>query len=160
LATGVSLIFFSAALLFVKLNLATSIPFAIGVMICLVPEGFQLTVSLWLALTARRMAERNVVVKRLSSVETAGSMTVLCVDKTGTITSGEMMVKKLWTGGKIFEVTGDGYSPDGHITFNGRKIGRSEDPAVSKLLEVGAFCNNTKLNPLSGRIGRWTSARA
>jgi len=156
LAIGVSLIFFSAAQLFVKLNLATSILFAIGVMICLVPEGFQLTVSLSLALTARRMAERNVVVKRLSSVETAGSMTVLCVDKTGTITSGEMMVKKLWTAGKIFEVTGDGYSPDGHITFNDRRIGRSEDPAVSKLLEVGAFCNNAKLNAPSDRIGRWT----
>jgi len=156
LAIGVSLIFFSAALLFVKLNLATSILFAIGVMICLVPEGFQLTVSLSLALTARRMAERNVVVKRLSSVETAGSMTVLCVDKTGTITSGEMMVKKLWATGEIFEVTGDGYSPDGQIAFNGRRIGRSEDIAVSKLLEVGAFCNNAKLNAPSDRIGRWT----
>jgi magnesium-transporting ATPase (P-type) len=156
LAIGVSLIFFSAALLFVKLNLATSILFAIGVMICIVPEGFQLTVSLSLALTARRMAERNVVVKRLSSVETAGSMTVLCVDKTGTITSGEMMVKKLWAAGKIFEVTGDGYSPDGHITFNGKKIGRIENSAVSKLLEIGAFCNNAKLNAPSDRIGRWT----
>jgi magnesium-transporting ATPase (P-type) len=156
LAIGVSLIFFSAALLFVRLNLATSILFAIGVMIALVPEGFQLTVSLSLALTARKMAERNVVVKRLSSVETAGSMTVLCVDKTGTITSGEMMVKKLWAAGKIFEVTGDGYSPDGHITFNGIKIGGGENSAVSKLLEVGAFCNNAKLNAPSDRIGRWT----
>jgi len=156
LAIGVSLIFFSAALLFVGLNLATSILFAVGVMICLVPEGFQLTVSLSLALTARKMAERNVVVKRLSSVETAGSMTVLCVDKTGTITSGEMMVKKLWTAGKIFEVIGDGYSPDGYITFNGKKIGRIENSAVSKLLEVSAFCNNAKLNAPSDRIGRWT----
>jgi magnesium-transporting ATPase (P-type) len=156
LAIGVSLIFFSAALLFVGLNLATSILFAVGVMICLVPEGFQLTVSLSLALTARKMAERNVVVKRLSSVETAGSMTVLCVDKTGTITSGEMMVKKLWTAGKIFEVIGDGYSPDGHITFNGKKIGPIENSAVSKLLEVSAFCNNAKLNAPSDRIGRWT----
>ncbi len=156
LAIGVSLIFFSAAMLIVKLNLATSILFAIGVMICLVPEGFQLTVSLSLALTARKMAERNVVVKRLSSVETAGSMTVLCVDKTGTITSGEMMVKRLWTPGKILEVTGDGYSPSGNITFNGRHISRNEDIAVSKFLEVGAFCNNAKLNPPSDRIGRWT----
>ncbi len=156
LAIGVSLIFFSAALLFVKLNLATSILFAIGVMICLVPEGFQLTVSLSLALTARKMAERNVVVKRLSSVETAGSMTVLCVDKTGTITSGEMMVKKLWASGKIFEIGGDGYSPDGQITFNGRELGRNENSAVFKLLEVGAFCNNAKLNAPSDRIGRWT----
>jgi Ca2+-transporting ATPase len=152
----VSIIFFSAALLFVKLNLIGSILFAIGVMISLVPEGFQLTVSLSLALTALSMAKRNVVVKRLSAVETAGSMTVLCVDKTGTITSGEMMVKRIWTTGKIFEVTGDGYSPDGYISFNGQKISRREDPTISRLLEVSAFCNNAKLNAPSDRIGRWT----
>ena len=156
MAIGVSLIFFSAALLVVRLNLATSILFAIGVMISLVPEGFQLTVSLSLALTARKMADRNVVVKRLSSVETAGSMTVLCVDKTGTITSGEMMVKQLWAAGKVFDVTGDGYSPDGQITFKGRKIDPAESSLISKLLEVGAFCNNAKLNAPSDRIGRWT----
>jgi len=152
----VSIIFFSAALLLVRLDFLTSIIFAIGVMICLVPEGFQLTVSLSLALTALIMAKRNVVVKRLSSVETAGSMTVLCVDKTGTITSGEMMVKKIWASGKIFEVTGDGYSPDGYISFNGKKTGRLEDPTISKPLEVSAFCNNAALNAPSDRIGRWT----
>jgi magnesium-transporting ATPase (P-type) len=152
----VGIVFFSAALLLVKLSLLTSIMFAVGVMICLVPEGFQLTVSLSLALTALIMARRNVVVKRLSSVETAGSMTVLCVDKTGTITSGEMMVKKIWVPGKIFEVTGDGYSPDGHITFNDEKIDREQDHAALKLLEAAAFCNNAKLNPPSDRISRWT----
>jgi magnesium-transporting ATPase (P-type) len=152
----VSILFFSAALSLVRLDFLTSIIFAIGVMIALVPEGFQLTVSLSLALTALIMAKRNVVVKRLSSVETAGSMTVLCVDKTGTITSGEMMVKKTWAAGKIFEVTGDGYSPDGYISFDGKKIGRREDPTISKLLEVSAFCNNATLNAPSDRIGRWT----
>lgn len=152
----VSIIFFSAALLLVRLDFLTSILFAIGVMICLVPEGFQLTVSLSLALTALIMAKRNVVVKRLSSVETAGSMTVLCVDKTGTITSGEMMVKKIWAAEKIFEVTGDGYSPDGYISFDGKKIGRCEDPTISKLLEISAFCNNATLSAPSDRIGRWT----
>jgi len=156
IALVVSIIFFSAALLLVRLDFLTSIIFAIGVMICLVPEGLQLTVSLSLALTALKMAKRNVVVKRLSSVETAGSMTVLCVDKTGTITSGEMMVKKIWTAGKIFEVTGDGYSPDGYISFNGKKTGRREDPTISKPLEVSAFCNNATLNAPSDRIGRWT----
>jgi magnesium-transporting ATPase (P-type) len=152
----VSIIFFSAALLLVRLDLPTSIIFAIGVMICLVPEGLQLTVSLSLALTALIMAKRNVVVKRLSSVETAGSMTVLCVDKTGTITSGEMMVRKIWAASKIFGVTGDGYSPDGYISFDGKKIGRREDPTISKPLEVSAFCNNATLNAPSDRIGRWT----
>jgi Ca2+-transporting ATPase len=78
------------------------------------------------------------------------------VDKTGTITSGEMMVKNLWAAGKVFEVTGDGYSPGGRITFNGRRISNGDDPAMSKLLEVSAFCNNAKLNPPSDRIGRWT----
>jgi Ca2+-transporting ATPase len=152
----VGIVFFSAALLLVKLSFLTSIMFAIGVMICLVPEGFQLTVSLSLALTALVMAKRNVVVKRLSSVETAGSMTVLCVDKTGTITCGEMMVKKNWVSGKIFEVTGDGYSPDGYISFDDKKIDREENAAVLKLLEAAAFCNNAKLNPPSDRISRWT----
>jgi len=152
----VSIIFFSAALLLVRLDFLTSIIFAIGVMICLVPEGLQLTVSLSLALTALIMAKRNVVVKRLSSVETAGSMTTLCVDKTGTITSGEMMVKKIWAAGKIFEVIGDGYSPDGYISFGGKKIGRREYPTISKPLEVSAFCNNATLNAPSDRIGRWT----
>jgi magnesium-transporting ATPase (P-type) len=152
----VSLIFFSAALLLVKLDLITSILFAIGVMICLVPEGLQLTVSLSLALTAQIMAKRNVVVKRLSSVETAGSMTVLCVDKTGTITSGEMMVRRIWAARKTFEVTGDGYSPDGYISFNGKKISRREYSSIFNLLEVSAFCNNAKLNAPSDRISRYT----
>jgi magnesium-transporting ATPase (P-type) len=152
----VSAIFFSAALLLVKLSLTGSILFAIGVMVSLVPEGFQLTVSLSLALTALIMAKRNVVVKRLSAVETVGSMTVLCVDKTGTITSGEMMVKKLWASGRILEVTGDGYSPVGFIAFNDKKIGRKDDVHVLKLLETAAFCNNAKLNPPSDKISRWS----
>jgi Ca2+-transporting ATPase len=152
----VSITFFSAALLLVRLSFITCILFAIGVMLALVPEGFQLTVSLSLALNALMMAKRNVVVKRLSAVETAGSMTVLCVDKTGTITSGEMMVKRIWAAGKVFEVTGDGYSPDGYISFNNEKIGPSDDLIISKLLEASSFCNNAKLNAPTDRIGRYT----
>jgi len=156
LAILVSAVFFSAALLLVGLSVVDSILFAIGVMICLVPEGFQLTVSLSLALTADAMSKRNVVVKRLSSVDTMGSMTVMCVDKTGTITSGEMMVRKLWAGGRIFEVTGDGYSPAGSITLSDRRVDRSTDPHILKFLEVAVFCNNAKLNAPSDRIGRWS----
>jgi len=156
LAIIVSAIFFSTALLFVGMSIIEGILFAIGVMICLVPEGFQLTVSLSLALTALIMAKRNVVVKRLSSVETIGSMTAMCVDKTGTITSGEMMVEKLWASGRIFEVTGDGYSPNGFINFDGHKINGRDWLPVLKLLEESAFCNNAKLNPPSDRIGRWS----
>ncbi len=149
-------LFFAVAKIFVNLTMVDSLLFAIGVMISLVPEGFQLTVSLSLALTGLAMSKRNVVVKRLSSVETLGSTTVMCVDKTGTITSGEMMVKELWANGEIFEVTGDGYSPNGFVTIQGRRITRTERSHILALFEVSAFCNNAKLNAPSDRISRWT----
>jgi Ca2+-transporting ATPase len=147
--------FFGIALGFLRLTVVNSILFTIGVMISLVPEGLQLTVSLSLALTAFNMSKRNVVVKRLSSAETLGAMTVLCVDKTGTMTSGEMMVEKIWTGGKVFQVTGDGYNPVGLIAVSGRSDPRERAQQV-KLFEVAAFCNNAKLNPPSDKLGRWT----
>ena len=156
LAILVGAIFFAVAKLFVNLNMVDSLLFAIGVMVSLVPEGFQLTVSLSLALTALAMSKRNVVVKRLASVETLGSTTVMCVDKTGTITSGEMMLKKLWANGEILEITGDGYSPEGFVTVQGRKANGAERQYISRLFEVAAFCNNAKLVPPSDRIPRWT----
>jgi magnesium-transporting ATPase (P-type) len=149
-------LFFTVAKALVNLTMTESLLFAIGVMICLVPEGFQLTLSLSLALTAQAMSRKNVVVKRLSSVETLGSTTVMCVDKTGTITSGEMMVKRLWANEEIFEVTGDGYSPDGFVTIQGRRLNVTEKPHISRLFEVSAFCNNSKLTPPSDRIPRWS----
>ena len=156
LAVLVGAIFFAVARLFVNLNMVDSLLFAIGVMVSLVPEGFQLTVSLSLALTALAMSKRNVVVKRLASVETLGSTTVMCVDKTGTITSGEMMLKKLWANGEILEITGDGYSPEGFVTVQGHKANGAERQYISRLFEVAAFCNNAKLVPPSDRIPRWT----
>jgi magnesium-transporting ATPase (P-type) len=156
LSIAVGTLFFLVANSFVNLTVIESILFAIGVMISLVPEGFQLTVSLSLAITALGMAKRNVVVKRLSAIETIGSMTVLCVDKTGTITSGEMMVEKLWATGKVFEVTGDGYSPEGFVTVEGRRTNPGERPHLVSLFEVSAFCTNAKLVAPTDRIERWS----
>lgn len=156
LAILVGVIFFVIAKLLVNLNMVGSLLFAVGVMVSLVPEGFQLTVSLSLALTALAMSKRNVVVKRLSSVETLGSTTVMCVDKTGTITSGEMMLKKLWASGEIFEITGDGYSPEGFVMVQGRKANGIERQHILRLFEAAAFCNNARLMPPSDRIPRWT----
>jgi magnesium-transporting ATPase (P-type) len=156
LSIVVGALFFLVAKTFVNLTVIESILFAIGVMISLVPEGFQLTVSLSLAITALGMAKRNVIVKRLSAIETIGSMTVLCVDKTGTITSGEMMVEKLWTSGKVFDVSGDGYSPEGFVTIQGRRMNQEERPHLMSLFEVSAFCTNAKLVAPTDRIGRWS----
>jgi Ca2+-transporting ATPase len=155
-AIVVGAVFFAVARIFVNLTVLASLLFAIGVMIAMVPEGFQLTVSLSLALTALSMSKHNVVVKRLSSVETLGSTTVMCVDKTGTITSGEMMVKEIWANEQIFEVMGDGYSPVGFVTTEGRRLNQSERPHIQALFEVSAFCNNAKLNPPSDKMSRWS----
>jgi Ca2+-transporting ATPase len=154
-AIVVGAFFFGISFGLVGLTVVESILLTIGVMVCMVPEGLQLTVSLSLALTAFNMSKRNVVVKRLSSVETLGAMTVLCVDKTGTMTSGEMMVEKIWTGGKVLQVTGDGYNPVGLITGSDKSSPRERAQLV-KLFEVAAFCNNAKLNPPSDKLGRWT----
>src|SRR4030042_5468671 len=100
----------------------TGFIFMIGVMIACVPEGLQVTVSTALALGVVRLARRNVLVKRLSAVETLGSTTVICTDKTGTITKGEMTVRKIWINGETIEVTGVGYTPEGEFTHNEKTL--------------------------------------
>lgn len=147
--------FFGITFGIARLTIVNSILFTIGVMMSLVPQGLQLTVSFSLALTAFNMSKRNVVVKRLSSAETLGAITVLCVDKTGTMTSGEMMVEKIWSSGKVFQVTGDGYNPVGLI-IGFDKSSQKERTQLVKLFEVAAFCNNAKLSPPADKFGRWT----
>ncbi|HME54828.1 MAG TPA: cation-transporting P-type ATPase [Candidatus Lokiarchaeia archaeon] len=153
---AIAAFFFALALFWIHLDLFSNIMFAIGVATCMVPEGFQLTISLSLAVCAQGMAKRNVVVKRLSAVETVGSMTALCVDKTGTITSGEMMVKKVWASGNIFDVTGDGFDPFGTITLGREQVDWTDRPELLELIKVSLFCTNCKLKEPERTIGRWT----
>lgn len=155
LAVIVGSAFFSASILWLHLDFATSILFMIGVMISLVPEGLQVTVSSALAINVLKMAKENVLVKRLSAVQTLGSVTVICTDKTGTITKGEMTVKKLWVKDKIVEVSGIGYNPTGDFTLNGKALQVGETAAVEKLLEVAALCNGAKIEPPSDRNRAW-----
>ena len=89
--------------------------FAIGVIVANVPEGLLPTVTLSLALATQRMARRNAIVRRLSSVETLGCTTVICTDKTGTLTTNEMTVRRLWTPDRLVEVEGVGYRPEGAL---------------------------------------------
>jgi Ca2+-transporting ATPase len=155
LAVIVGSAFFSASILWLHLDFATSILFMIGVMISLVPEGLQVTVSSALAINVLKMVKENVLVKRLSAVQTLGSVTVICTDKTGTITKGEMTVKKLWVKDKIVEVSGIGYNPTGDFTLNGKALQVGETAAVEKLLEVAALCNGAKIEPPSDRNRAW-----
>ena len=95
--------------------------FAIGIIVANVPEGLLPTLTMALSVAAQRMAKRHVLVKKLSSVETLGSTTVICTDKTGTLTANQMTVREVWLPGLSVEVDGVGYAPDGHVPCRGRR---------------------------------------
>ena len=118
--------------------------FALGVMVALVPEGLPATLSVSLAIGVRRMARRHALVKRLLAVEALGSTTVICTDKTGTLTKAEMTVTQVWADGQLHAVSGVGYEPAGEVT----------DPGpVRSLLRAAALCSNARLLPPSGQDG-------
>lgn len=156
LAVVVGAAFFVASMLWLHLDFVTSILFMIGVMISLVPEGLQVTVSSALAINVLKMVKENVLVKRLSAVQTLGSVTVICTDKTGTITKGEMTVEKFWVKDQTVEVSGVGYMPAGDFTINGEPLKENEAAQIEKLLEISALCNGAKIEPPSDRNRTWT----
>lgn len=121
-----------------------SFVFALGVMVALVPEGLPATLSVSLAIGVRRMARRHALVKKLLAVEALGSTTVICTDKTGTLTQAEMTVTRLWARGAWHEVSGVGYEPAGAV----------DDPGpVRELLRVAALCCDARLLPPDERGG-------
>lgn len=125
--------------------------FAVAAAVSAIPEGLPTVVSVSLALGVQRMARRHAVVRRLAAVETLGGCTVICTDKTGTLTRNEMTVTRLWAGEAEFTVTGEGFSPEGRIVPGG--TGASATEALSTLLAIGQSANNASLE--HGPDGRW-----
>ena len=156
IALVVGTVFFLASFFFLHVPFATSIFFMIGVMVCCVPEGLQVTVSSALAINVLKMVKQNVLVKRLSAVQTLGSVTVICTDKTGTITKGEMTVNKLWVKDRVVEVSGLGYMPVGDFTINSEPLRMGETKSLDKLFEIVALCNGAKIDPPSDRNRNWS----
>jgi potassium/sodium efflux P-type ATPase len=156
MAVAVGITFFLASLIFLHIQFYSSMLFMIGVMVACVPEGLQVTVSSALAINVLKMVKENVLVKRLSAVQTLGSVTVICTDKTGTITRGEMTVKKLWVQDRVIEVSGVGYNPSGDFTVNGETLKKEESVSVEKLLEISALCNSARVEPPSDKSKSWS----
>ena len=122
---------------------------SISLAISAVPEGLPAIVTVALALGAREFAKRNALVRKLSSAEGLGAVTVICSDKTGTITKGEMTVRQMYADGKLFEVSGVGYEPKGEFKLGGA-VAKPEGDA-ELLLRVGTLCNNAQLRKKEGQ---------
>jgi Ca2+-transporting ATPase len=120
---------------------------AVAAAVSAIPEGLPAAVTVVLAVGMRYMASRNAIIRQLVAVETLGSSTVICSDKTGTLTLNEMTVKRLWVDGRWVDVTGDGYHPKGEFRQDSRAVDPSSSGPLSLALRIGALCNDALLNP-------------
>ena len=129
---------------------------AVSLAIAAVPEGLPAVVTISLALGMRKMIKRHALIRRLSSVETLGSATVICSDKTGTLTQNEMTATRLWADGRFLEISGGGYSPEGEFSINGKPVRMTDYQGALTTLWVAAINNNASLEVTGKSNGRKT----
>jgi magnesium-transporting ATPase (P-type) len=128
---------------------------ALGIMVAMIPEGLMATLTLSLAAAVQRLAQKGVLAKKLSTVEKLGQVSVICTDKSGTLTQNQMTVRDIWVGRQRVKVSGVGYQPEGK--FSPDPKGQTWERDLLSLLEVAACCNNARINPPSVEHPGWTS---
>jgi P-type Ca2+ transporter type 2C len=128
---------------------------ALGIIVAVIPEGLTATLTLSLAAAVQRLAQKGVLAKKLSTVEKLGQVSVICTDKSGTLTQNQMTVRDIWVAQKRIKVTGVGYEPEGN--FSPEPNGQPWEKDLLSLLEVASCCNNARINAPSMEHLGWTS---
>ncbi|MEG0122899.1 MAG: cation-transporting P-type ATPase [Enterococcus sp.] len=145
IAIVIGILFFIAAVFFVGYPWAKAFIFALGMVVAFIPEGLLPTVTLSLAMAVQKMAKKNALVKHLNSVETLGETTVICSDKTGTLTKNEMTIEKVWLPNANYTVSGTGYEPNGIVKKGAKRIDLSQEKDLLQLLRIGSLCNDSAI---------------
>lgn len=158
-AVGLGALFLFVGISFANLSITASALFAVGIILGNVPEGLLPTVTLSLAVAVQRMSKRHVLIKKLSSVETLGSTDVICTDKTGTLTTNQISVRKIWIDNKIIEVSGTSYEPAGKfIDEKGGEVNKKlfDSKTFSLFARDAILCSTAKLFAPSENYARWS----
>lgn len=117
----------------------------VSLAVAAIPEGLPAIVTIALALGVQRMIRRRAIVRKLPSVETLGCASVICSDKTGTLTQNMMTVQQVWASGQFYDITGHGYEPEGEFQLSGKKVDPRKRDDLRRLLEIAVLCNNAEL---------------
>lgn len=145
IAIVIGALFFVAAVFFVGYPWPKAFIFALGMIVAFIPEGLLPTVTLSLAMAVQKMAKKNALVKHWNSVETLGETTVICSDKTGTLTKNEMTIEKVWLPTADYTVSGTGYEPNGIVTKAGKKIDLAQEHDLLQLIRIASLCNDSAI---------------
>lgn len=157
LSIAVSLVAIIVFLIGVALGLDYTLMFltAVALGVAAIPEGLPAIITISLSYGVQKMARRNALIRILPSVETLGSVDVICTDKTGTLTHNEMTVTKIWANGSLYDLTGSGYDAKGSFLLNGKE---ASSKSLQTILTIGALCNDAEFDKKKKVIGDPTEA--